>query len=294
MRKLLLGTTVTVAALSLGAVSASADVETFWDVDKLKTIDIDETITITKVVDINVTVDKIADKAAESMAHLNQSNLDNSACENCAEKRDIINNSIEDNTGIVSVNQAIGNMNNQGTVIAFAFDVGESEVGTDYGFAEAQAHVEQDNGAFRSYDRDDAGNIIPGTGVLNDEGHDVDSANILFRDSILTDSINDNDGIVYVNQSSGQLNNQGNALSIAVSLSPGVALAEADLAQLNAYSTVSEANVNKRARMENVGLGNTGVIGVNQSSGVAANQANVIALSYTGDLPATPAASVID
>ena len=280
MRKLLLGTTVTAAALALGAVSASADVDTFWDVQKDKDIVVDETINITKDIDIDVFVDETADKAAESMAHLNQRNFDNSACENCAEKRDTITNSILDNQGIVTVNQSSGNMNNQGTVIAFAFDVSRPD--TDYGYAEAQAHVEQDNGAYRIYETDDAGNTIPGSGDLQVGGHDVDSVNILFRDSLIDDSINGNKGIVYVNQSAGQLNNQGNALSLAISLSAGVALAEADLAQLNGYSQIRETNVNKRARMQNVGLNNEGIVGVNQSSGVSANQANVIALSYTG------------
>lgn len=281
MRKLLLGTTVTVAALSLGAVSASADVETFWDVLKIKNIVVDEDIDITKTINLDVDVDKDADKFAESMAHLNQRNFDNKACENCAEKRDIIDGSIEGNQGIVTFNQSAGNMNNQGTVIAFAFDVGEGD--TDYGFAEAQAHVEQDNGAYREYTRLDDGSIDPDAPVLLVVGgHSVDSENILFRDSFIDNSINDNSGIVYVNQSAGQLNNQGNALSVAISLSSGVALAEADLAQLNAFSTVTEADVNKRARMENVGISNQGIVGVNQSSGVAANQANVISIAFTG------------
>ena len=72
--------------------------------------------------------------------------------------------------------------------------------------------------------------------------NDVKTVNLLFRDSIIENSGNNNSGVLYVNQAAGNINNQLNELSVAVSLVPGIALADAALGQLNTGNSVDETN----------------------------------------------------
>lgn len=269
MRKLLV---LTLAAwLGLGAAVASADVFVFAEIQKFKDVVIVEEIFVNKFVSITATVDVLADKAAESHVLVNQLNTDNMACTNCDEKADTINNSGNNNTGVVSVNQAAGNMNNQGNAVAIAVDVAFPGNGTPPptpqqtdGFAEAQAAADQRN-------------------FFNM----VNTVNLLFRDAFITGSFNGSSGIVHANQSTGNMNNQVNALSIALSLEAGVALSEADLGQVNAFNVNWESDasgvfgINKSANIVGSLNGNTGVIGVNQSSGNMANQGNVVSIAST-------------
>lgn len=263
MRKLVLAAAV--AAFALGTSPASADVFVNAQIDKDKDKRVVELIAKVKLVAILVVVLAQPDKFAESEALFNQRNADNEACENCAEKRDKIIGSINRNTGLVSVNQAAGNMNNQGTAIAFSFDADSPAPPTDpgngngkTGFAEAQA-----------------------SGTQYNQNNMVDSVNILFRDALIRDSINGNTGLVYVNQAAGNLNNQANALSVAVSLAAGVALSEADLGQFNTGNTVIEHDVFKTAVINNSVNRNTGIVGVNQTSGNMANQTNMVSIAAT-------------
>jgi hypothetical protein len=170
-------------------------------------------------------------------------------------------------------------MNNQGNVVSIAVDVidpGDGSNGTPRpfdGFTDAQAHVDQKN-----------------------FNNTVDTVNILFRDARIRNSFNLNQGVVHANQAPGNMANQSNAFSLAVSLARGgVALAEADLGQVNRNNLVKESDsrgrdqgdpgfigINKRAEILGSINGNTGVVGVNQSTGNMANQANVVAFSSTG------------
>lgn len=70
----------------------------------------------------NVLALAVADSAvwALSDAGLNQVNSGNVAFETNSVKRDLITNSVNGNTGIVMVNQTVGNMNNQATVVSVA------------------------------------------------------------------------------------------------------------------------------------------------------------------------------
>jgi len=117
MRKWLV---LTVAALFIvvGVGTAFADVDVTATIDKTKDIEIKELILKLKVVVLIPFVLLQAEKAAESEALINQTNYNNKACENCAEKRDKILGSVNNNVGIVTVNQSAGNMNNQGSAVA--------------------------------------------------------------------------------------------------------------------------------------------------------------------------------
>lgn len=271
------------------ATSASADVFVEADINKTKDITVTQNVTIHKTIDLSVTVSILPEKAAEADGIINQTNWGNEGCGNCAEKRDEIINSIGGDTGIVNVNQSAGNMNNQGNAVSVAVDaikdppsVPPPPPGTPpvdpggSGFAHSQAHIEQVNG---QEDGETRGNL-------------VDTVNLLFRDALIQNSINDNLGIVNVNQSSGSMNNQANQVALAVSLvdendqGGGVALAEADLGQVNAANIARESDsdpttpsdpffgINKSATIQGSINGNTGIVNVNQGSGNMANQAN--------------------
>lgn len=298
MRKLLLATAMAVFGLGFG--SANADVTVTATIDKDKDVGlasdfqdqpgepnhtdgITEHVTKNKTIDLVLTVTVTPDKAAESLALINQTNNRNDACSNCAEKRDEIIGSISSDTGIVDVNQASGNMNNQGNAISVAVDFlrvpGDGgdpppEVGNQ-GFAEAQSAVDQVNGKRRA----------PEQRFSNT----VDAIDLFFRDALIDNSIINNTGIVNVNQSPGNMANQANALSFAVSFADdgGVALSEADLGQINQRNRVRESGdglappigINKSATITGSINGNQGVVTANQSSGNMANQANNLSLA---------------
>jgi len=258
--------------LAFAAAPAYADVELYVTVYKDKDVTIVENINITKDIEIDVTVDIDVLSSAEADAYINQENFLNEACENCAEKRDTIVDSANDNEGIATINQAAGNQNNQGSSVAVAVDRragsnGTTGGGTEFGFGHAQAHVEQDN--FTNL---------------------VETINLEFRDALIDTSVNDNLGIVHVNQATGNNNNQANALAIGASfVGEGVALAEADLGQVNTLNQVYESDlttepdpfvgINKTAKILDSINGNIGTVGVNQTAGNMANQGNVVAIA---------------
>lgn len=269
-----------IAAVGLFPALAMADVEVKAKVNKAKDIRVQERINIDKQARIDAQVRIPVKKAAESQVLVNQTNFRNEVCTNCDEKRDIIVNSGNGNSGVLDMNQAAGNMNNQGNAVSIAVDVIDPSDGGDNGtprsfdgFTDAQAHADQKNFS----------NV-------------VDTVNILFRDALIRDSINDNKGVAHVNQAPGNMANQTNAFSLAVSLARGgVALAEADLGQVNRNNRIAESDsrgrdqgdpgfigINKRADILASINGNTGVVGVNQSAGNMANQANVVSFSSTG------------
>ncbi len=275
------------AALCVAA-PALADVTIVGTIDVDKTIDVDETISIATDVDLNVAVELEAEKFAESIAIANQSNYNNEACDNCAEKDGIITGSAVGNTGVVSINQAVGNMNNQGTLISIAVDAaGNNPVIVpegNSGFAESLAAADQRNGTPEALAGDD--------GSYSDGANTIDTVNIVFRNASIADSFNTNAGLVYGNQASGHMANQVNVLSLAFAIDDnGVALAEADLGQVNANSTVAESGdpdddfalgVCKVAATGNSLNGNTGIVGVNQSVGNLSNQANIVSIAAVG------------
>jgi hypothetical protein len=274
MKKLLMTGAAAIAVMAAPAARADGDLFAITFLDKFVFVSeyIEYDVDVVALTEVNLD----AQKFAESIALANQTTAFNTACENCAEKGDYMNNAGNGNTGIVSINQASGNMNNSGTLISAAVDVdgppgddGDDgdDAGTPGGFAEAKAGADQRNG-FNS----------------------VDTVNIIFRDASINDSLNGNTGLVYANQAAGNMANQVNVLSLAFSLAEGgVALSEADLGQLNTDNTVTEGpsrgsnvGINKEASINNSLNGNVGVFGVNQSAGNMSNQANVVSVAAVG------------
>ena len=109
----------------------------------------------------------------------------------------------------------------------------------------------------------------------------VNSINILFRESVISGSINHNVGVTNVNQAAGQMNNQANATALAVCLDGAVALSETDLGQYSLGNQVYETFTLKTASILGSINENQGVTFVNQTSGNMANQGNALSLSYS-------------
>lgn len=244
-------------AVTFGGSAAFAEVNVLATIEKTKDISVTENLTIFKDLDLDVDVTFSPENAAESEALVNQRNQGNEACGNCAEKIDEIIESVNNNNGIVTVNQSAGNMNNQGFALSVALST-DTEGGPG-NFANSQAAMEQVMGG------------------AEDLANTIDTLDLVFRKTVLDRSVNNNQGIVTVNQSAGNINNQAVGLSLAISLLGGVGLSEADLGQFNTGNTMDELDVIKSAFIGSIEGGgsvnnNQGFTGVNQTSGNFANQ----------------------
>ncbi|MFI4934572.1 MAG: hypothetical protein ACHP7N_08135 [Caulobacterales bacterium] len=255
-----------------------------------------ELITFNTYVNLNQTVDATnTTDFAEASAMGVQTNSNNKDCSNCAEKTDTIGGndsggSADHNTGLVSINQAAGNNNNQGTLVSVAVDsathgtgtppqpptpVTPTSVGGGVGFAHAQAEATQFNGST----------------PLSENGNTVETVDLIYRNANILNSFDNNTGLIYGNQSTGNNNNQLNELSLAFAEQPqGVAIAETDLGQFNTDNVVGESasvaggpiGINKAATISASLNSNTGVFGVNQSVGNNGNQANIVSVAAVG------------
>ncbi len=288
LRKALLGA---VAGMALLASPAKADFTLYGDVDKNVDIYIWEGVFKLKLAAFLVLIVDNPEKVAKSQVVFNQRNQLNHACENCAEKLDLINNSIRNNAGITTVNQSAGNFNNQGNLVSVAWaNVGEIPPGTppgqdppanpNTGHANSQVAGEQilGNGSAGFTDVDGRRVHVLESG----NGNTVRTTNVPFRDARIESSVNDNNGITQVNQASGNINNQANGMSLAFTFYNGIALSDTALGQWNVGNNVDEQAVSKHALITGSVIGNTGVTQVNQTAGTLANQSNTVSLAVTG------------
>lgn len=266
--------------------SASADVDVDVTYDKDKTVVVTETITITKTVTIDVAVFVDADFGAEAEALINQTNSGNTVCQACTDRSDELIGSTNNNSGVIVVNQAAGDLNNQASAIAISVDLSPPNPPTTsekegLAFANSQAATEQGNGAYW---------VVNGeTRFLAVEGSTIDSADSPAKVSEIVDAINDNTGVVHVNEATGTHANQANSLALAVGFGTGgVAISEADLGQLNTAMNAFESaaadgddvGVHKSALISTSVSSNTGIVNMNQSVGNGSNQANIVAFSF--------------
>jgi len=249
MRKWLVMTLI--GALALIPAAAFADVDIDVDIEKDKTKVVHETLVKFKAALILVLVLKVTDKAAESETLVNQKNEGNDQF-NFLNNSSSTANSISGN-GIVGVNQASGNMNNQANAVSVAVDGGSDDSRLFFGgsFAESQAASDQKNE--RNY-------------VLDK-----------FSTSSSTLNTVSGSGIIGVNQASGSMNNQANAVSVAVGVDPAVSLSEADLGQVNSWN--SAVSIFSRSTATIGTINANGIAGVNQSSGHMNNQSNVVSVA---------------
>jgi hypothetical protein len=269
--------------MSLALVApASAFVFVFADIEKTKDVTVNETIDIIKTADILVDVDAVPLGAAEAIALANQENIGSTVgayIEDLQEPpqtgaipdagsgnsreatllRSVGADENTFNTGIIGVNQEAGNMNNQGNNVALAV------TDTVDSFANAEASASQITLMNRVFE-DDADVEDP----LFDQG----------KTDLIQKSINYELGIVGVNQSTGNMNNQLNNVAVAVGLGDvPVALSEADLGQATACNQVYSLGVVKTDTIVTSVNSNHGIVGVNQSAGNMDSQMNNVALS---------------
>jgi hypothetical protein len=95
-------------------------------------------------------------------------------------------------------------------------------------------------------------------------------------------SLNDNQGIVSVNQSSGGLNNQSNLRTIGLGADVGFLEGHSSVnAKLDGNSLSIPETTRTDIISESV-KGNAGIIGINQAAGYGNNQSNVFAMSLGG------------
>jgi hypothetical protein len=276
----------------LGASAARADLSVFATVTKTKTSTIDETITINKA--INVTVDQAftPDAAAEQMITKNQRNGDNLVeDENALSLALLLGDSFASADGVVMINQSPGHANNQANEVSVTFS-NESPTDDPQGvYTHAQIDIGQVNGAdekmpqasnrFVSLSPGVYVNAIAGLGEVDGGGGlDGDLLSIL---SVLASGNpfaglgEGGSGIVAINQAANSLNNQDNAVAMALGDRSSFALGDLELGQFNQNNLI---DVSDQIRVDLVAGGAfngfSGVVLLNQASGVGNNQANLL------------------
>jgi hypothetical protein len=249
-----------IGGLALLPALAFADVDITVTITKTKDQTITETLDITKDVDIDVDVKLKTHKAAESDTLVNQKNEDNKDSNAFTGSNSAINS--VSGSGIVNVNQASGNMNNQANAVSVAVDPGGSS----------------NNNGFHFFDRFDPDSAFAHSQAAADQKNENNESKNFFASSTSSLTVGGT-GIVNVNQASGSMNNQANAVSVAVGVGSkaGVALSEADLGQVNSYNYAGAAFYASSATINNVT--GSGIVNVNQSSGHMNNQSNVVSVA---------------
>jgi hypothetical protein len=252
---------VVALALLVGAVAvpAFADVTVTATIDKDKDITVTETITKVKDPRVQVLLNLALPGAAEAAAVSNISNTGNTVSQTKAGGASIdldavLTGSVLTNKGVVQLNQDVGNMVNQGNLLAVAGTGSNSWV-------EGQADVDQVN----------SNNNVTADGRFNAANPD--------RRADINGSINANQGVVGVNQNAGNMNNQTSAVAAAIGLGGRLALSEAALGQVNSGNVVAETTTLKTDSLAGSVLTNSGIVTVNQSAGNMNNQGVAISAS---------------
>lgn len=251
---------------------AEASLDLFARITKTKDIRVAERVFIDKRIVITVMLREQYDGAAEADAVSNQlnernivrGNIQGTAPTNPSygiSRHARIADSINRNEGIVGVNQDVGNMVNQGNLVAAAL------TRTPRSVTNSQAEADQVN-RFN--------NVVQLERLTIQNGQIVGEPD---RSADIEDSINFNSGVVGVNQNSGNMNNQLNKLALAVGPGSHVALSEAALGQVNTGNRVLEVETFRVDTIRDSVRNNSGIVGVNQSSGNMNNQASVVSMA---------------
>jgi len=209
-------------------------------------------------VDVTLTVSGIEGVEAISSAVSGAALVNQALIGNYFEERDVISTSIMQGTfvdgrGILSINQASGNINNQANVRVLAFTDGEGVL-YDLSLATSARSIKNT--------------------VISYGGEYENRISNSFGGAV---------GIVGVNQSAGSLNQQVNVvvLGIGVALGPElVALGDADLGGTIADNSVSSGG-NRSDIITDSFTGFRGIAQVNQSSGDLNIVTNSVGFSFT-------------
>jgi hypothetical protein len=286
--------------------AALADVDVLTTVKKTDTLNVTDNADITKCVYLGVKQLAQVEQSAEATVTKNDTNLGNLVIELPAEgfnpfpselvtpTAEITGAAFSTATGIISINQAPGNNNNQGNAVAVAY-AGQQSNGTAAGaFLNATSSVQMENGTtehqdeVRGYEGFIAGVVDALVGDDEDTPipENLGGSNILITvDTVKSDTLTDQafqnaTGIIDVNQGAGDMNNQNNAVSAAIGGIPTASLAEADLGQVVANNIVVEVSDKKTDSINTSAFSAAaGIISVNQASGAGNNQGNTVAIT---------------
>jgi hypothetical protein len=287
MKTLKLATLTSALALGVGlaAAPASADVLVNGVVTKEKFVTVEISVTKDKNVVIESDFARNLVSAAEAFSINNQVNERNEIgrSTNAPVQDDFFNfmlnlsatmdDSVSDNEGVLGLNQDAGNVNNQANVVSTAIiqqDVEAADAAPS--FAHSEASTEQRNTENQEEHLSVLTEIEEGGGLTPDN---------LVRDktAAIRNSVNDNSGIIGINQATGNGLNQSNNIAVSVGIGSVLALSEADLGQENSNNTLEDVNTVKLDVIRGSVNGNQGVIAGNQSVGAFNNQANAISFS---------------
>lgn len=160
--------------------------------------------------------------------------------------------SFTNTSGIISINQAPGTMNNQSSSVTITV-------------------VEQMNDSHLQAD----------AALQNYTSNNEVTSNVSqISNNIKPDAFIDTAGIITVNQSAGSMNTQSAMVNLVIGTSPVIALSDADLGMLNTGNRIMDVGVSRSDTISMFALqGVKGIISINQSSGCLNHQANVISIS---------------
>lgn len=250
----------------------SSGIQVNADFTKDKDSHVTETIYREKAVFLQVQVAPAVTKMAESIAMLNQATSGNEMRERDTLRTDTITNAVTNNVGLTVLNQTSGDLNNQGSSAGGAANFGSSGVV----YSEAEAGAEQSSSYNRLSEKDLSFFSSDPSAI---DGNPNLPTKVAGKTASITNAINNNTGVVHVNQAVGNMDSQANSLSLATSFGEGgVVLTDAVLGQRQYKNKVSEYNVLRSVVFDNAVVGNTGIVSVNQSAGSLGNQANVVAV----------------
>jgi hypothetical protein len=275
------------------AATAFADVDVYTEVDKDWEADICIDVNIEKCILLKVEQDVEIWSSAQADVTKNDAIVGNIVLElfrdgDPCQPDDVIDKTAFTNSsGVIAVNQASGNCNNQGNAVALAY------ANQDAAFLGASVHVEKEIGT--SDTRLDPGLIA----VIIDECRGTDKfdsgwnpfanlggSNIVIsaltkRTATLTDeAFRYATGVISVNQAPGHCNNQNNAIALAVGYDPAASMAESDLGMVCANNIVVDIAIAKSNIITDSCFTDAkGVLSINQSTGSCNNQANSVAVT---------------
>jgi len=169
----------------------------------------------------------------------------NAPCEDNTENATRIVGSVKGNLGIVSLNQASGNMNNQSNLRVFSLGSSVQEIQMK--------------------------RVI---GLGSDEVYSIGGP----RQNLIEASFQNNSGIMGINQSAGSLNSQSNTLIMAVG--GLVSIAEAELDDVSASNLLREEAGAREDIIRDSFSNSRGIVQVTQSAGDMNIQANNLAFSF--------------
>lgn len=288
---LTLGPALMLALASLSS-PARADVTVKATIDKKVAIEVVETIIIRKfiIIDVDKTFDVEGSAEAEALANVTNTGsvVDGQPVAGVGEFEDFEmqlhalidggTGSLNRNTGVIGVNQDVGNMVNQGNIVVVT---GIADVAA---FVDSQAEVDQAN-TFNVV-TDTEAVVLPGD-TRPDPGQ-TDALDLfdVRKSATIFGSISSNQGVVNVNQNAGNMNNQTNAVAMAIGMGAVLALSESALGQENSNNTIKEIETVKLGLIKRSINSNSGIVNVNQSTGNMNNQSTT--LSFSALVAASP------